>query len=214
MSFPLLAVLIATAPNLILVLFGPQWHGAVLPFQILCVAGAFKVLNTYASSATQAAGRVWSEVWRQIGYTVLIASGVYLFRSWGPSGAAFGVLLATFMMSIMMHVLLRRVTGLRLAQLSRALTPSVACAMSVVVVVLVVQAGFRRLTGDPNPWVVVLCQAVLALVSYAAFLLFVPSAPVRALVHDVVSDMVPPALRERTWLRLYLQSPPPSAPVA
>ena len=52
-AYPVLAGLLASAPELFPVMSGPQWRPAVIPFQILCVAGMLKVLNEYADSALQ-----------------------------------------------------------------------------------------------------------------------------------------------------------------
>src|SRR6185436_19747876 len=90
-GFPVFAGLIATAPQLILVLFGQQWLASVPAFQLLCITGMLKLLNTYASSAIQATGNVWSEVWRQVLLLAMMTAGIIAFRAWGPTGAAGGV---------------------------------------------------------------------------------------------------------------------------
>ena len=43
-AFPIFAGLLAAAPELFVVMFGPRWEPAVRPFQILCVAGMMKLL--------------------------------------------------------------------------------------------------------------------------------------------------------------------------
>ena len=80
LAYSILAVMCLVAPELIRIMFGSQWDAAALPFQILCVTGALKLLNSYASSGLQATGRAWGEVGRQIAYLILIVAGVWLGR--------------------------------------------------------------------------------------------------------------------------------------
>ncbi len=54
--FPFLALLGALAPEAVPLLFGPQWHAAVVPAQILAVGGAAAVINTGTNSVLVAAG--------------------------------------------------------------------------------------------------------------------------------------------------------------
>ncbi len=85
-GFPTFAALIVIAPQLVEVLYGRQWLPAVVPFQILCIAGACRVTLAYASAAIQAAGQIWSETWRQATYVILIAVGVSALRDLGHYG--------------------------------------------------------------------------------------------------------------------------------
>ena len=62
LGYPVMTGLIVSAPELIRVLFGERWAPATLPFQVLCVVAMLRLLNAYASTASQAMGRIWSEV--------------------------------------------------------------------------------------------------------------------------------------------------------
>src|SRR5204863_4151217 len=53
-GYPAMTVLGFSAIPLFEVMFGQKWLSAVLPFQILCVAGGLKVLNGYAASVVEA----------------------------------------------------------------------------------------------------------------------------------------------------------------
>ncbi len=65
LGYPVMTGLIVAAPELIRVLFGERWSPATVPFQVLCAVAMLRILNAYASTATQAMGRIWSEVGRQ-----------------------------------------------------------------------------------------------------------------------------------------------------
>ncbi len=211
-GFPVFAVLISTAPQLIFVLFGERWVGAAAPFQILCLAGCLKLLNAYASAATQAAGRIWSEVWRQVTYAALIVGSLISLRTWGPVGAAYGVLLATTTMTVLMHRLLMQITQLRLVEILRPQIPGVLCASGAASVVLLVDYAFAAGSPAPRPWLLLLCQALAAGAYYSVFVLFFPHRGLRALVREVAEDLAPPVLKQHAWVRRYLDASHESVP--
>lgn len=207
LGFPVFAGLIVAAPQLMVVLFGPQWLASATPFRLLCIAGALKLLNTYASSGIQATGMVWSEVWRQVLFICMIVSGIIAFRGWGPSGAAAAVMLATGVMSVLMHALLRRVTHLTWSALFRPLAPALVCAGAVAGTELLIEAALRAVYGEPSPWLLVACQAPAAALAAAAFMLFAPFQELRLLVRQVTQDLAPPFIKRQVWAQAYWKEP-------
>ena len=216
LAFPVFASLGMMAPQLIDVLFGPQWVGAAAPFALLCAAGALKLLNTYAGAATQAAGLIWSEVWRQLLYIALIVGGIALFSPWGTTGAAFAVLSATFVMSVLMNILLQRVTHLRWTEILTPLLPALTCAAGSAVVVLAVEYTLRAVIGRPSAWMLVVGQIPAVALFVVLFSLFSPYKAQRALVMEVTDSLVPRAIKQHRWVQSYLNSPresPEAGPV-
>ena len=203
-AFPLFAGLIAVAPQFIVVLFGDRWRAAAMPFQLLCLGACFKLLNLYASSASQAVGRVWSEVWRQVLYVGMIVGGLILFRRFGAVGAAAVVAFATATMAVLMHALLTTVTPVRWSDVVRAQVPAILGAAGVVIVEVGIQAAFTRNGDQPNPWVLLGVQIAGAAVFFCAFVLFAPHVGLRKLVHDVIVDLGPPWLKRHPLVRWYL----------
>jgi len=206
LSFPVFTALGVMAPQLMLVLFGPQWLEAAAPFSLLCMSACLKLLNTYASTATQAAGRIWSEVWRQVLYIALIVGSIAALSPWGPTGAAAGVLLSTAVMSVLMHVLLQRVTHMGWRQMMSPLLPALACAFGVAVVVLGVEYALRAALPRPNPWLLVFCQAPAAGLFVAGFALFAPFRDLRDVVRELTETLMPKAVREHRWAQAYLRT--------
>jgi O-antigen/teichoic acid export membrane protein len=206
LGFPVFSALGVMAPQLMVVMFGPQWLPAAGPFALLCATGAFKLLNSYASSATQAAGHIWSEVWRQVLYISLIVGGIIVASPWGPTGAAAGVLAATAIMSVLMHILLHRVTHQGFVQLVKPLGPAVACSAGVIAVVLAVEYGLRAAIGTPNPWLLVACQLPVAALFVLGFVLFAPHRELRSLVVEISGTVVPKSIRKQRWARAYLNA--------
>jgi O-antigen/teichoic acid export membrane protein len=210
LGFPVFAALAAMAPQLMEVMFGANWRVAGPPFALLCIAGCFKLLNSYVSSATQAAGQIWSEVGRQVLYVLLIGVGILAFKDWGTTGAAAGVLAATAIMSVLMHLLLQRITHLGWAGIVRPLIPGLLCAAGAAGVVFLVEVGLRQAVESPSPWLLVFCQAPAAALFVVLFALFAPLADLRILVIEICETLVPKSIRRHRWAQSYLS--PGTAP--
>lgn len=193
--FPTFAGMIVMAPQLIEVAFGPQWIPSVLPFQILCVAGAMRLLVAYASAATQAAGLIWSEVWRQVAFVAMVVGGVLLFRAWGIAGAAVGVASASVCMAGLMQILASRLTGLGLRALLLATLPGATAAMGLVLVLFTVSGGVRSLVDEPRAWQLLIPQLVSALVFVVVFVIYGPFKAARAVLEETVGDFAPGVLK-------------------
>jgi PST family polysaccharide transporter len=69
--FPLLALLVVLAPVLIPWLFGPEWHDAILPTQILAGGGAAALLTDITGSILKAVGRTKAILWWGTGHFVV-----------------------------------------------------------------------------------------------------------------------------------------------
>jgi teichuronic acid exporter len=206
LGFPVFTALGIMSPQLMLVMFGSQWLPAAVPFALLCVTAMLKLLNAYASSATAAAGQIWSEVWRQILYVALIVTGIFSFRDWGPTGAAAGVLSATAVMTVLMHILLKRVTHLPWAQIVRPLVPALLCSLGVAVVVEIVEYALRTVTPQPNPWLLVFCQGPAAALFVVGFALFAPLKELRSIVLEMAQTLAPKAVKRHRWTQAYFNA--------
>ena len=204
MGFPIFTMLAVMAPQVIDVMFGPKWGGAALPFALLCASGALKLLTSYASAATQAAGQIWSEVWRQTLYIALIVGGIASVRSYGPTGAAAAVLAATAIMTVLMHLLLQRVTHLPWLEIGRPLVPAIMCSAGVAVVALAVEYALRAAVHEPNAWLLVFSQGPVAALFIAGFALFAPHRDLRELVLELSESLVPKPIRQHRWAQAYL----------
>jgi polysaccharide transporter, PST family len=194
-GFPTFAALIVVAPQMIEVLYGPQWRPAVAPFQILCVAGACRVTLAYASAVIQAAGQIWSETWRQATYVILIAVGVSAFAIWGIMGVAVGVALATGCMMVLMQGLVCRVTGLRWVELMRAQLPGLVGAAAISMSLLATEFLMRLLIPTARPWHLLLAQIATGSVTIVAFILYGPFGSIREIVLETLQEFAPGLLK-------------------
>ena len=110
----------------------PKWAPAVLPFQILCIAFMLRLTNTYAGSAAQARGWIWSQNWRYAVNVAMVAGGVFVLSAWGISGAAAAVLLATCVLFILMQQLLRAATHFSWRDILEPQIPALLCSAGII----------------------------------------------------------------------------------
>jgi PST family polysaccharide transporter len=190
-GYPILTALILLAPELIHVFFGPRWMSTVLPFRILCAAGMFRLLNTYASSATQAKGMIWSEVGRLTISTALLAASVAALCRWGVGGAAAGVLAATVVTTVLMQHLTRRLTGLRWRDLVGPQVPAVVCSIGLTLVIGLTRFVLQGWWASPPPVITLLVSTGVAAPYYLAFVLFSGFDEVREAVVETLDDLAP-----------------------
>jgi O-antigen/teichoic acid export membrane protein len=189
LGYPALTVLALVGEPLFRVLFGEQWVVAARPFQILCVAGAFKMLNTYSASVVEAAGHVWAEVWRQVVYLALIVGGVVALRPWGTTGAALAVLTATMVMTGLLHHLLLKATPVTVTDVLAPQLPAVGCSLGVAF--FVTATNYLLDLSQRSAFVQLLVMGGVGVGVFLAFLFFAPVTSVRELVDDVLEHLLP-----------------------
>ena len=194
-AFPIFGGLLAAAPELFLVMFGPQWSAAVVPFQILCVAGMMKLLMEYADVAIQAAGWVWTEVGYQVAYLLMIVVGVAAASRWGLPGAAGAVLGATSINSILLMRLLRRATGLGWRDMLEPQVPGLLCAGGLITLVWLTRMFMHRWFGELHVGVLFATQVAVCAIFYLSFLWFSRFPEVRTVLREMLSDLSPALAR-------------------
>ena len=199
-GYSLVTGMIVTAPQLIEVLFGPKWLPAVAPFQVLCAAAYLRLLNTYASTATQAKGQIWSEVKRQGLFTVLLLLSVAFFSRWGITGAAFGVLLSTILMTVMLQILVHRLTKLSWWDLCSPQIPGTVCAAGLAALLGLVLAGARAFAPATPAIVLLLLSMAAGTLYYVAFLKLCPFPEVRSIVRETAIDLAPGIAKRLSWV--------------
>lgn len=193
LAYPVFTALVMTASELFAVMFGPQWTLAVVPFQILCVAGALKILNAYASTAIQARGWIWGEVWRQALYVALIAVGVAVgsLRA-GLVGASGGVLFATVVMTVLMQTLLRSAASLEWSDVLAPQVPALVCSAGLAVCMGLTSAALRLSAGGSVPaWESLLAQMAAGAAYCLLFVRLTQFVELRRVIDETVQEFAP-----------------------
>jgi hypothetical protein len=145
-------------------------------------------------------------VWRQILFVGMIIGFIIAFKDWGPTGAAFGVLCATAIMTVLMHVLLQRITHLPWGRIFRPLVPAIACSAGLVVVLLGLEYGIRAVVPHANAWLLAAIQVPLGSLFVGAFVLFAPFRDMRDVIVEVTDTLAPKAVKQHRWMQAYLRA--------
>ncbi len=96
-NFPVYAFIFVFAQEIVLLMFGPKWHDAVLIIQILSVWAAWRSTCNPIGSLLLARGRADLGFWWNLGLFFYVPLGVWIASHWGLVGVAIGlnVIMAT-----------------------------------------------------------------------------------------------------------------------
>jgi len=189
-TYGVFAVFGAMGPHIIVFLFGEKWRESIVPFQLLCLAGALKASNAFGGAAANAKGWIWSNVWRQAVQMICIAVGVYVAAPWGINGAALAVVVSAGVMFLLTLSMVRAATGLGWLNQLRPHVPGLSLALILGGLVWGIDVAFKA-AGTPPHVVVLLVQGAVAALAAAAALRWTPFPSVAAVVHEIASDVSP-----------------------
>lgn len=104
---------IILAPELIRVVYGPQWEQAIRPFQILCLSMFFRSAYKMSDTVIKACGAVYRHTFVQVIYATCVIGGAIWAQKWGLVGVA-----ATSAVAILIHYFLLARVSLNLTGVS------------------------------------------------------------------------------------------------
>lgn len=87
-TFPMMFMLFAIAPEFIRVIFGQKWEASVKVIQILCVCGLIQSIGTTVGTIYQSQGKVWLQFRMALINTALSIFFIYTGLRWGIIGVA------------------------------------------------------------------------------------------------------------------------------
>lgn len=106
--FPCLALLAILAPVVVPFMFGPAWTGAIVPTQILCVAGASTLVIDAVGTTLMAAGRASAMLGYGVAHFLTYAVAVFFLCPFGLSAVAAGAAVVHTAFLLVAYVLLLR----------------------------------------------------------------------------------------------------------
>jgi O-antigen/teichoic acid export membrane protein len=125
--FPLLGGLALLAPEVIPLLFGPQWSAAIFPTQILCLVGALKAMVCSIGTIFLSRGRPDLEFKLNAFGAVKLTVFVLIGARWGIDGVAIAYLLSSLTGVPLQQYMANRLIGLSTGRYLQALAaPGVA----------------------------------------------------------------------------------------
>lgn len=113
-NFPVYALMVILAPELVLILFGDKWMEAVPIVQILSIYGALRSTGNPIGSLLLAKGKAKLGFYWNLGLFFYVPLGVYISSQWGLIGVSWG--LVFIMVSLMIpnwYFLVRPLCGAR-----------------------------------------------------------------------------------------------------
>jgi PST family polysaccharide transporter len=194
-GIPVFAVLIVLGPQLIPFVYGEKWRFSIVPFQILCVAGAFRTSMAYSSTVVQARGRIWAEIVRLSFYVAMVAIGAWLGAAYGIAGVAAAVAIANGIMSIMMQSLVKKFAHLSVRDLIECQLPALGVTVLLVAAMLLVEAAVQVRGPTMPDWQLLFVKAFAAGVVAVVVFLKPPFATVRDIRNETLTDLFPQAIR-------------------
>jgi O-antigen/teichoic acid export membrane protein len=178
--FPLLALLVVLAPDLVPWVFGPEWSGAVVPTQVLAVVGAWTILLDALDPPIMAIGRPGSLAIFNIAMLVVTAATAWFTAPMSITAVAVGMAISQAVLLLGgQFFLLRRLVGVPMRESLTELGPALACSGFLVLAALPAAEFLRAPLG---PFALTVLVSSLGLGIYAATLRVVSPSAWRDLV--------------------------------
>jgi lipopolysaccharide exporter len=166
--FPLLALLIVLAPDVVPWLFGPDWEGAVGPTQVLAVVGVTSILGAGIDAPLIAVGRTGA--YASFHVAMMVGTGVTtgLTAPLGITAVAVGTAVSSLVVVLAgQYFLLRRLVGVPMRESLGETAPALAACAVLVMAMMPVAAALRS-SLEPVP--LMLLIGLLGLTIYGASL--------------------------------------------
>ncbi|WP_028103256.1 lipopolysaccharide biosynthesis protein [Pseudoduganella violaceinigra] len=152
LAFPMLWGMASVAPELVHVVLGPGWSGAVLPLQVLCLIMPFRALAQLLPTVTDALGQPGVGLRNVILGCTVMPPAFYLSSRWGIQGIAFAWLLVYPLVLMLNMRRMLKVIGLGAGDVVRRAGPAVLCAALMFGAVTLLRAP---LAAQPRAWALV-----------------------------------------------------------
>jgi O-antigen/teichoic acid export membrane protein len=137
------------APELIMVMLGRDWLGAIVPLQILAPGIFFRLIFQLSDSIGVAAGTVYAVAWRQGAQAAAVLTGALIGQNWGLPGVACGVLAAQTLTYVLVTQLCLRLTSLSFKAWAAAHVRGLALGALMGMGLWLLVAGLRSLDVSP-----------------------------------------------------------------
>ena len=142
--FPLLALLIVLAPDVVPWIFGPDWSGAVVPAQVLAVAGIWTILLAGIDAPLMAVGRPGALA--TFNFSMMVCTGLtaWFTAPMGITAVAVGMAVCQLVLVLAgQFFLLRRLIGVPMRESLGEGAPALLCSGVVVLAMLPVADVLR-----------------------------------------------------------------------
>jgi len=141
-AFPMMIGMAIVAPELIHLLYGPQWERVVFPARVLCGVGALQAIGTTIGPLCLSQGRPDVLLRWNLLFTPAVVGGIALGLRWGIEGVALAYASTSAAAWYFSHALANRVIALPMRTFLRALAPAAVSTLVMAIGVIVVRVQF------------------------------------------------------------------------
>ena len=174
--YPMLALFVAVAPELVPWVFGERWEPAVLPAQILAVAGMARMVNNGTPALLLAAGRPRALLAFNLCRLTALAAAVMVAVPYGLIAVCIAVSIFQVITTVASYALmLPRLVGITLRRLALDLAPAIV-ASGIMLAAAFPVVGALSAADLPRPLTVLLVSALAAPLYALALRLTAPAA--------------------------------------
>jgi O-antigen/teichoic acid export membrane protein len=160
--YPLLALLIVLAPDIVPWIFGPDWTGAVEPARVLAVAGLFMIPLSAIDPPLMAIGRPGALAIFNVAIMVGMGATAWFTAPMGITAVALGTAICLLVLLLGgQFFLLRRLVGVPMRDSLGETLPALACS-GVLVLTTLPMADVLRASLGPLPLMLVIGSCGLA----------------------------------------------------
>lgn len=170
-TFPLMAGVAVIAPELMLVLFGPEWAASAPILQIVAVLGALFALGNTQGPIYLAKNRPDLAFRLNLVRLLVLTGAIYAAVGYGLITVAWTYVVVIAGMFVVARIILERLIDLSPLAYLKALSSPLLAALTMAVVVLGCTLALERLLGSPSAVVLVL-QVVIGAGTYGLFLVW------------------------------------------
>jgi PST family polysaccharide transporter len=209
LGYPVFFSLLVLAPQVIAVLFGPQWTPAIVPFQILCVSGVVKLVQELLIAVTFVSGSSGHEVKRRLAVVSLMLVSCMIGLRWGLPGVAAALVAVN---AIGLVVAMWQVGRLGLLRPVADVIAPQGIPFCAAVAMVLAERGVQlwTLSVDLNAFAVLTGSLAAGAAAYLAVIALMKDETLTNLLTDVLGDVAP--LTERvpmigTLTRRFRQTP-------
>lgn len=172
--YPILAIMILNADYVIKGLYGLKWAGAVPVFQILAFGGILRTTLPYSGAIAHATGKIYTEVFQQLVYFLLLGGCAFYAIRFGIQGVAFAVVIALIWMFIAQSWLALKIIESSWRDFFKVMFPAFANLIVVVIInlafIFILESYFRSLINE----IKLIIAVVFNVVVFISLILFMP----------------------------------------
>lgn len=194
--FPILIILIVSAPNLIIAVYGEKWRGAIVPFQILGFFGIFRALYHCTGSFLKAKGHIFKLFYSQVLYFSLLCSTVWIFTvKYGLIGASWAVGISIFVHYLVLSVISTKALNLNYLEVFKVLKPSIVLSIPLYILLFIFNLGIQNLSV--HIFIELMLNLILGFITLLLLVIIIPkekfnSLPIQIL--ELLKSYLPPNL--------------------